>query len=159
MFLPFVALSQGCSCTGSEVFGAPLPGSHGPRPTEGPSGKVPPDLGWYWRGSGDRGAARRRSGVSSSRIHYFYIILRNVEGQKSLSFLPPWEFQTTSPWGPLDFFSTCLGNNSLLPHQGKHSMVPSTLWQTPEACFLMSSPGITQKCVYKGRKMLKNTLP
>ena len=32
--------------------------------------------------------------LSSGRIHYCYIILRNVEGKKSLSFLPPWEFQT-----------------------------------------------------------------
>ena len=27
-------------------------------------------------------------------MHYYYIILRNVEKEKSLSFLPPWEFQT-----------------------------------------------------------------
>ena len=35
--------------------------------------------------------------MSSSRIHYCYIILRNVEGKKkkkSLSFLPRWEVQT-----------------------------------------------------------------
>ena len=32
--------------------------------------------------------------LSLGRIHYSYIILRNVEKEKSLSFLPPWEFQT-----------------------------------------------------------------
>ena len=51
--------------------------------------------------------------LSSGRISCCYIILRNVEKEKSLSFLPPWEFQTPPPWGPLDFLSTCLGNDSL----------------------------------------------
>ena len=33
--------------------------------------------------------------LSLGRIHYCYIILRNVEKEKKiLSFLPPWEFQT-----------------------------------------------------------------
>ena len=41
------------------------------------------------------------SELSSSRIHYCYIILRKVEGEKSLSFLPPWEFQTPLSMGTL----------------------------------------------------------
>ena len=40
--------------------------------------------------------------------------LRNVEKKKSLSFLPPWEFQTPlSSSGTSDFLSTCLETDSL----------------------------------------------
>ena len=53
-----------------------------------------------------------------------WLRLRNVERKKSLSFPPPWEFQTPipslrtsdrhfSPQGSPDFLSTCLGIDSL----------------------------------------------
>ena len=55
---------------------------------------------------------------SSSRIHYCYIILRNVEGKKFVLFSssadPSGEnCRPLSPWGPPDFLSTCLGTDCL----------------------------------------------
>ena len=41
--------------------------------------------------------------------------MRNLEmrKKKSMSFLPPWEFQTPLSLGTLDSLSTCLGTDSL----------------------------------------------
>ena len=50
--------------------------------------------------------------LSSSRIHYCYIILKNVEGKKVCPFLFLENFRSLSPWGPPDFLSTCLGIDS-----------------------------------------------
>ena len=46
-------------------------------------------------------------------MHYCYIILRNVEGKKVCPFFLLESSRPLSPWGPLDFLSTCLGNDSL----------------------------------------------
>ena len=51
--------------------------------------------------------------LSSGRIHYCYIILRNVEEKKVCPFFLLEDSRPLSPWGPLDFLSTCLGNDSL----------------------------------------------
>ena len=82
--------------------------------------KAPPAMGFsrqeYWVGC--------HCLLCSGRIHYCYIILRTVDGKKSLSFLPPWEFQTPLSLGrrsPLDFLSTCLGNDSLRDWSQPHS--------------------------------------
>ena len=53
--------------------------------------------------------------LSSSRIHYYYMILRNVEGKKVCPFFLLENSRPLSPWGPLDFLSTCLGIDSLIP--------------------------------------------
>ena len=53
--------------------------------------------------------------LSSSRIHYCYIILRNVEGKKVCPFFLLENSRPLSPWGPLDFLSICLGIDSLIP--------------------------------------------
>ena len=50
---------------------------------------------------------------SSSRIHYCYITLRNVEGKIVCPLFLLENSRPLSPWGPLDFLSTCLGNDSL----------------------------------------------
>ena len=55
-------------------------------------------------------------------IHYCYIILRNVEGKKSLSFLPPWEFQTLLSLGtprlPINLPRKWLSHNSVWRMRG-----------------------------------------
>ena len=51
--------------------------------------------------------------LSSSRIHYCYIILRNVEGKNVCPVLLLENSRPLSPWGPPDFLSTCLGVDSL----------------------------------------------
>ena len=52
--------------------------------------------------------------LRSNRIHYCYIILRNVEGKKkACPFLLLENSRPLSPWGPLNFLSTCLGIVSL----------------------------------------------
>ena len=52
--------------------------------------------------------------LSSGRIHYCYIILRNVEKEKRVCpFFLLENSRPLSPWGPLDSLATCLGNDSL----------------------------------------------
>ena len=54
--------------------------------------------------------------LSSGRIHYCYITLRNVEKEKKVCpFFLLENSRPLSPWGPLDSLSTCLGNDSLIP--------------------------------------------
>ena len=50
-------------------------------------------------------------------IHYCDILLRNVEGKKVCPFLLLENSRPLSPWGPLDFLSTCLGIHSLTIRQ------------------------------------------
>ena len=54
--------------------------------------------------------------LSSGRIHYCYIILRNVEKEKKkvCPFFLHENSRPLSPWRPLDSLSTCLGNDSAL---------------------------------------------
>ena len=53
--------------------------------------------------------------LSLGRIHYCYIILRNVEKEKKVCpFFLLENSRPLSPWGPLDSLSTCLGNDSLI---------------------------------------------
>jgi len=51
--------------------------------------------------------------LSSSRIHYCCIILRNVEEKKVCTFLLLENSRPLSPWGCPDFLSTCQGIDSL----------------------------------------------
>ena len=52
--------------------------------------------------------------LSLGRIHYCYIILRNVEKEKKVCpFFLLENSRPLSPWRPLDSLSTCLGNDSL----------------------------------------------
>ena len=62
--------------------------------------------------------------LSSSRIHYFYIILRNLEGKKVCPFLLLENSRPLSPLGPPGFLSTCLGMDSLsLRHEVRKNAI------------------------------------
>ena len=69
--------------------------------------------------------------LSSSSLHYCYINLKNVEGNKVCPFLLLENSRPLSPWGPLDFLSTCLGINFLSASSKgiSFSCVTCTFWQ------------------------------